>query len=72
MYRVFISLFVVLITVVIYEQFFQKMLCEYTNFILIVLLLVLFLFSYRKQTNYITQRIEIYTNKQNEEGLSDE
>ena len=71
MYRVFISLFVVLIIVNIYEQLLQQILGEYTNFIVIVLLLFLFLFSYRKQTNYITQRIEIYKNKQNEEGKKD-
>ena len=72
MYRVFISLFVVLIIVHIYEQLLQQVLGEYTNFILIVLLLSLFLFSYRKQTNYITQRVEIYKNKQKKEGWTDE
>lgn len=29
-----------------------------TNFILVVLILLVFLFSYRKQTNYITKRID--------------
>lgn len=72
MYRVFISLFVVLIIVNIYEQLLQQMLGEYTNFVVIVLLLLLFLFSYRKQTNYITQRVEIYKNKQKKEGERDE
>ncbi len=68
MYRVFISLFVVLIIVNIYEQLLQQTLGEYTNFVVTVLLLLLFLFSYRKQTNYITQRVEIYKNKQKKEG----
>lgn len=72
MYRVFIALFFVLIIVNIYEQFLQQILCEYTNFIIIVLLLLLFLFSYRKQTNYITQRVEIYKNKQKEDGQKNE
>lgn len=72
MYRVFISLFVVLIIVNIYEQLLQQILGEYTNFVVTVLLLLLFLFSYRKQTNYITQRVEIYKNKQKKEGGKDE
>lgn len=72
MYRVFISLFVVLIIVNIYEQLLQQMLGEYTNFVVIVLLLLLFLFSYRKQTHYITKRVEIYKNKQKKEGGKDE
>ena len=72
MYRVFISLFVVLIIINIYEQLLLQLLGEYTNFLVTVLLLLLFLFSYRKQTNYITQRIEIYKNKQKEEGKKDE
>lgn len=72
MYRVFIALFIVLFIVNIYEQFLQQMLGEYTNFIVIILLLLLFLFSYRKQTNYITQRVEIYKSKQKKEGKKDE
>ena len=72
MYRVFISLFVVLIFVNIYEQLLQQILGDYTNFVAILLLLLLFLFSYRKQTNYITQRVEIYKNKEKEEGKKDE
>lgn len=72
MYRVFISLFVVLIIVNIYEQLLQQILGAYMNFIMFVLLLLLFLFSYRKQTNYITQRVEIYKNKQKKEGKEDE
>ena len=72
MYRVFISLFVVLIIVNIYEQLLQQILGEYTNFVVTVFLLLLFLSSYRKQTNYITQRVEIYKNKQKKEGGKDE
>lgn len=66
MYRVFISLFFLLLIVKVYEQIFQQLLGEYTNFIVISLLLLLFLFSYRKQTSYITQRVEIYKNKKKE------
>lgn len=66
MYRVFISLFVLLLIVKVYEQIFQQLLGEYANFIVISLLLFLFLFSYRKQTSYITQRVEIYKNKKKE------
>ena len=72
MYRVFITLFIVLIVVYIYEQLLQQMLAEYTNLVVIIFILLLFLFSYRKQTNYINQRVEIYKNKQKKEGEEDE
>lgn len=35
----------------------------YTHYILLVFLLVLFLFAYRKQTQYIVARIELYKGK---------
>jgi len=66
-YRVFISLFFILITIVLYEKFLQNILVDYTNYIVIVGLLILFLFSYKKQTSYITKRIEIFKNKEKKE-----
>jgi len=60
MYRVFISLFFILITIVLYEKFLQDIFVGYTNYIATIGLLILFLFSYRKQTSYITKRIEIF------------
>ena len=48
MYRVFISLFFILITINLYENFLQNILSGYTSYIVIVGLLILFLFSYRK------------------------
>ena len=71
MYRVFISLFFILITINMYENLIVSnflILAEYTIYLLVLLLFILFLFSYRKQTNYITKRVEIYKNKQKEEG----
>jgi len=60
MYRTLISLFLLLALLKLYEmiesQFMQ--LKDWRSYILIVLLLVMFLFSYRKQTSYITKRIE--------------
>ena len=63
MYRVFISLFFILIIIILYENCFQDLLSGYINYILVVGLLILFLFSYRKQTQYITKRIKIYKDK---------
>jgi len=65
MYRVFISLFFILTIIILYEKFLQNIITGYTSYIVIIGLLILFLFSYRKQTSYITQRIEIFKNKQN-------
>jgi len=64
MYRVFISLFFILTTIVLYEKFLQDILVGYTSYIVIIGLLILFLFSYRKQTSYITKRIEIFKDKE--------
>ena len=75
MYRVFISLFFILITVNIYENLIVlkfPILAEYTTCLIVVILFIIFLFSYRKQTNYITQRVEIYKNKQKKDGEEDE
>jgi len=71
MYRVFISLFFILIIIVLYERFLQEILSGYTSYIVISGLLILFLFSYRKQTQYITKRIEIFKNKQNKENINE-
>jgi len=68
MYRVFIALFFTLIVINLYEKFLQVMFVDYTNYIVIGGLFILFLFSYRKQTNYITQRIEIFKNKQTKDN----
>ena len=68
MYRVFISLFFILIIIVLYEKFLQDIFLGYTSYIVIFGLLILFLFSYRKQTSYITKRIEIFKNKKTKES----
>ncbi len=60
MYRTITSLFVLLLLLKLYEtvesQFIQ--LEDWRPYVLLVLLLIMFLFSYRKQTNYITKRIQ--------------
>jgi hypothetical protein len=60
MYRTFCSLFLLLSLAKFYETFLLKISFFENNsgIILIVFLLLLFLFSYRKQTNYITKRVE--------------
>jgi hypothetical protein len=59
MYRTFISLFILLglYKFEIYIESKCVFLRENQNMLLIFLLLLIFLFSYRKQTNYITKRI---------------
>lgn len=58
-YRTLCSMFILLILLKFYEwieiQF--SILKDWSNCILITLLLFMFLFSYRKQTQYITKRI---------------
>ncbi len=71
MYRVFISLFFILTIIILYEKFLQDMFSEYTSYIVIIGLLTLFLFSYRKQTSYITKRIEIFKDKQKKESTNE-
>lgn len=60
MYRTFCSLFVILIFAKIYERLliFAPIIRQMTAGFLILGLLTLFLFSYRKQTQYITKRIQ--------------
>lgn len=63
MYRTFCSLFFLLIFVKMYEQVSSTfpVVGDWNAEILIVGLLLLFCFSYRKQTQYITKRIETTT-----------
>lgn len=60
MYRTLIAMFLLLILAKVYFLIASKwvFLNNYGNWFLIGLLLVLFVFSYRKQTNYITKRIK--------------
>jgi len=58
-YRTLCSMLVLLLFLKLYEfiELVFPILKLWDTYILIVLLLILFLFSYRKQTNYITKRI---------------
>lgn len=60
MYRTLSSMFVLIILLKIYEWVeFQFPVINKSNiFVLIVLLLIMFLFSYRKQTKYIAKRVK--------------
>ncbi len=60
MYRTLCSLFILLVLLRLYGFIGSKLaiLKSANSYILAILLLVLFLFSYRKQTNYITKRIK--------------
>lgn len=60
MYRTFVALFVLLIFAKVYEFVSVKfpILNEQVVLFAVVIMLVGFLFSYRKQTSYITKRIE--------------
>ena len=60
MYRTFTAMFVLLLLLKGYELLTIKVeiFNNYTMFILVVILLVMFLFSYRKQTLYIRKRIQ--------------
>lgn len=59
MYRTLTSLFILLILMKVYGMIESKLsiLREWHVYILLALLLIIFLLSYRKQTNYITERI---------------
>ena len=61
MYRTFVSMFVLLLLLKGYDLVAVKIpiLSDHAPLILVVLLLVMFLFSYRKQTGYITKRISV-------------
>lgn len=60
MYRTFCSMLLLLLLFKVYETIttILKLSTEWDTYILIVLLLLTFLFSYKKQTNYITRRVE--------------
>lgn len=60
MYRTFISMLILLVLLKLYELIELKfqMLKNWNPYILIGLLLIIFLYSYRKQTEYITKRIK--------------
>ncbi|TRN14320.1 hypothetical protein DM586_10210 [Vibrio fluvialis] len=59
MYRTFLSLFISLSLLKLYEHYSVKIifLNDYSSEIVISGLIFLFAFSYRKQTNYITKRV---------------
>lgn len=60
MYRTFIATFILLLLLKLYEliSFKLTVLNDWIMYILIILLLIIFLYSYRKQTQYITKRIK--------------
>lgn len=60
MYRTICSLIFIIIIILAYEKLSQyfSFLKEYNSFILLLFLLVLFLLSYKKQTEYINKRIQ--------------
>jgi len=64
-YRTFVSMFFLVLFLKFYEFIEIKFLIseEWSLFILIILLLTIFIYSYRKQTNYIAKRIN-FINKQ--------
>jgi hypothetical protein len=66
MYRSISSVFILLLLFKIYEfiELAIPVLKEYNLHILIVLLLVMFLFSYKKQTSYIRSRVNKNLQKQ--------
>lgn len=59
-YRTLSSLFVILILLNLYSIWIgnSQMPSGYDIYVIVTLLLIMFLFAYRKQTNYITKRIE--------------
>lgn len=60
MYRTFCSMFVLILLLRLYELIALKFFIskEWSIYILIILLLIIFFWSYRKQTIYITKRIK--------------
>jgi hypothetical protein len=66
MYRTLCALFLLLSLTKIYETYFAKLKFfeNFDSIFIVVLLLLLFLFSYRKQTKYITKRVESNTPSQ--------
>lgn len=64
MYRTIISLFFMLILIKIYLliQVYIPLLNTYKNWIVILLLFILFIISYRKQVNFIKKRVDNFIN----------
>ncbi len=60
MYRTLMSMFFLIILLNIYSCLSLKfpIIKEWSLLLLVILLFIMFLFSYRKQTNYITNRIK--------------
>lgn len=58
-YRTFCSLFILLLLLKLYENIESKLagLGDWNAAILVILLLIMFIFSYRKQSGYIQKRI---------------
>jgi hypothetical protein len=56
-YRTLISTFFLLLLLVIYDNFIN-ITGDTSNYLLIIFLLIVFLFSYRKQTTFIVKRIK--------------
>jgi hypothetical protein len=63
-YRTISALFIVLLLVKTYNHFqvLWHIPDKVTSLIVVIIVLVIFLFSYRKQTNYITKRISANNN----------
>ncbi len=66
-YRTITALFSILLLLKIYNHFqvLWSIPQNATTIIIVVLILLMFLFSYRKQTNYITKRIDANNNSNN-------
>lgn len=66
MYRTFCSLFMFLIILKCYELISTKypVVTGWNSEMLAIGLLALFLFAYKKQTNYITTRVAVFTEKE--------
>lgn len=60
MYRTLCSLFLLLVVSKAYETYLSELsfFKDYGSVFVIILLLILFVCSYRKQTNYITKRVD--------------
>lgn len=60
MYRTLCSLFLLLVVFKAYDTYLSELsfFKDYGSVLVIVLLLILFVCSYRKQTNYITKRVD--------------
>jgi hypothetical protein len=67
-YRTICSLLILLLLAKVYEVLEANfpLLERWNSFLLIFLLLIIFVFSYRKQTNYITRRIKANQQKEDE------